>query len=68
MSTITQMAEAHLQTVQKAISDLNNQKSAIDQEINKLTDYLHKGIEELNKSKAQNDSLINESSKQYLGE
>lgn len=46
---IAEMAEAHLQTVAKAIVDLQNQKNAIDQEIKKLNDYLQVGRDELNK-------------------
>lgn len=46
---IVEMAEAHLQTVAKAIIDLQNQRNAIDQEIKKLNDYLQAGKEELTK-------------------
>jgi prefoldin subunit 5 len=41
--TVLEMAEAHLQTVAKAINDLQNQKNAIEQEINKLNEYLQLG-------------------------
>lgn len=67
MSTILQMAEAHLQTVQKAINDLQNQKNSIDQEISKLTDYLKRGVEELNKNKPEPESTSKEV-KHYLGD
>jgi len=69
MTTVEQMAEAHLQTVQKAIGDLQNQKSAIDQEISKLTEYLQRGVDELNKSRASSTKVDNvEQAKQYLGD
>jgi predicted nucleic acid-binding Zn-ribbon protein len=49
---VLEMAEAHLQTVAKAIVDLNNQKNAIEQEINKLNEYLQLGREEVNKARS----------------
>jgi hypothetical protein len=58
---IIEMAEAHLQTVAKAIVDLQNQKNIIDQEIKKLSDYLQAGKEELDKMNVPVD-------KHYLGE
>ena len=58
---IVEMAEAHLQTVAKAIIDLQNQKNMIDQEIKKLSDYLQAGKEELVKTNEPVD-------KHYLGE
>jgi hypothetical protein len=58
---IVEMAEAHLQTVAKAIADLQNQKNMIDQEIKKLSDYLQAGKEELVKTNQPVD-------KHYLGE
>lgn len=45
--SILEMAKAHLNSVQKAIVDLENQKHNIDQEINKLTEYLKQGMKEL---------------------
>lgn len=41
------MAEAHLTNVQKAIMDLQNQRSKIDEEIRKLSDYLQNGVDVL---------------------
>ena len=55
---ILEMAEAHLQTVAKAIVDLNNQKNAIEQEINKLNEYLQLGREEINKARSNVDSVV----------
>lgn len=68
MSVILQMAEAHLQTVQKAIIDLQNQKNSIDQEIAKLTEYLKKGVDELNKNKPQPEESTTSNVKHYLGD
>ncbi len=46
--SIEQMAQAHLDSVQQAIVELNNQKQTIDKEIERLTDYLDKGSALLN--------------------
>jgi len=46
------MAEAHLNTVAKAIVDLQNQKNAIEQEINKLNEYLQLGRDEVTKARS----------------
>lgn len=53
MEKVVQMAEAHLQTVNKAINDLLAQKENIDQEIDKLKQYLERGLEEVNNVKAK---------------
>jgi prefoldin subunit 5 len=53
MEKVVQMAEAHLQTVNKAINDLLTQKENIDQEIDKLKQYLERGLEEVNNVKAK---------------
>jgi len=50
--TVLEMAEAHLNTVAKAIVDLQNQKNAIEQEINKLNEYLHLGRDEVTKARS----------------
>lgn len=55
---IIEMAEAHLQTVAKAIIDLQNQRNALDQEIKKLNEYLQVGKEELAKS-ANSSEVVN---------
>lgn len=47
------MAESHLQSVNKAINDLVAQRENIDQEIDKLKQYLEKGLEEVNSVKAK---------------
>jgi len=44
------MAEAHLQTVQRTVVDLEKQKANIQEEIAKLNEYLKQGVEELNKT------------------
>lgn len=53
MEKIIQMAESHLQSVNKAINDLVAQRENIDQEIDKLKQYLEKGLEEVNSVKAK---------------
>ena len=45
------MAEAHLQTVEKAISDLEQQAQSIYKEIKNLQEYLEKGKEVVKASK-----------------
>ncbi len=50
--SIEEMAQAHLNTIQQAIAELENQKVTIDNEILRLTEYLAKG----------NDLLQNQSS------
>jgi len=42
---LSQLAEAHLMNVQREIAGLNEQKTRIDGEINRLTEYLKDGIE-----------------------
>jgi hypothetical protein len=49
MSTVQEMAHAHLVTVQRTIQDLEKQKENIEAEIKKLASYLEEGITELNK-------------------
>jgi predicted nucleic acid-binding Zn-ribbon protein len=43
--TLSQLAEAHLMNVQREISALNNQKSQIEAEIQRLTEYLNNGVD-----------------------
>lgn len=47
MPSVTEMAQAHLGNVQKAILDLEQQKVQIDEEIAKLKSYLEEGYKEL---------------------
>tara|TARA_S200002703_G_C3644448_1_gene197830 strand:+ start:250 stop:435 length:186 start_codon:yes stop_codon:yes gene_type:complete len=49
MATVKEMAQAHLVTVQRTIQDLQQQKINIDQEIEKLTQYLNESAGELEK-------------------
>jgi len=41
--SVEEMAQAHLESIKKAIVELQNQKQAIEQEILRLTDYLGQG-------------------------
>jgi predicted nucleic acid-binding Zn-ribbon protein len=57
--TVLEMAKAHLQNVHMRIEELQNQKRLIDEEINKLSLYIAKGledIEELEVNKEINDN------------
>lgn len=66
------MADAHLQNVQGIINDLEKQKDNLNQEINKLNEYLKNGIDNLRKFNQDvfSDSVVDESGKKayYLGE
>lgn len=53
MDKVIQMAESHLQSVNKAINDLAIQRENIDQEIDKLKQYLERGLEEVKSVKAK---------------
>ena len=45
--SVREMAEAHLRNVQQQISELQNQRSLVDADIQKLTEYLQQGVAEL---------------------
>ena len=45
--TVSQLAEAHLMNVQREISALNEQKTRIEGEIKKLTEYFNNGLQTL---------------------
>lgn len=47
MVTIEEMASAHLLNVKREIQALNERKTAIDNELVKLTDYLREGSDEI---------------------
>jgi hypothetical protein len=59
MVSLQEMAEAHLTNVQKAIIDLQNQRSKIDEEIKRLTDYLQGGIDVLKVEKQKLEQTNN---------
>lgn len=44
---IVEMAKAHLQNVHTRVEELNKQKKIIEDEIQKLSAYISKGIEEI---------------------
>lgn len=50
MPTVQEMAQAHLSNVQKAIMELENQKIQVQQEIDKLKDYLEEGSQTITAS------------------
>ena len=45
---IKEMAEAHLRNVQQQIQELEQRKAQIDEDIQKLSQYLQQGVAELN--------------------
>lgn len=57
MDKVIKMAESHLQSVHKAINDLESQRENINQEIDQLKQYLAKGLEEVNNVKAKEGEL-----------
>ena len=57
--SIEEMAQAHLNTIQQAIVELENQKVTIDNEILRLTEYLAKGTELLQNQSS--DAVVNDS-------
>jgi anion-transporting ArsA/GET3 family ATPase len=42
--SVEEMAQAHLNTIQKTIVDLQNQRVTIENEIVRLTEYLQRGV------------------------
>lgn len=48
--TLEKLAEAHLMNVQREIAALNEQKSRIEGEIQRLNEYLNNGVEVMRKS------------------
>lgn len=69
--TVMMMAEAHLKSVQSAINDLEKQKQNINQEINRLNEYLKNGVDNLQKFSQTvfSDNVVDKDDKQnyYLG-
>lgn len=59
--SILEMAKAHMGSVQKAIVDLQNQKQNIEQEIQKLTEYLSQGLKEINQETSHVEVVEEES-------
>jgi hypothetical protein len=67
--TLAQLAEAHLMNVQREISALNNEKSKIDAEIQRLTEYLNNGIDVIRQSqvKTVQNPMPKEAVKEFFG-
>lgn len=63
MLTMVDMVEAHLQNVQREINTLGERKAAVEQEIQKLQNYLREGASVLNEAKAPAASLETTSKK-----
>lgn len=51
--TVDKLAEAHLMNVQRQIAQMNEQKSQLDVEIQKLTDYFNTGVDALRSAKSE---------------
>jgi translation initiation factor 2B subunit (eIF-2B alpha/beta/delta family) len=47
MMSVVEMAKAHLQNVHSRVEDLKNQKKLIEDEINKLSLYIQKGLQDI---------------------
>jgi hypothetical protein len=54
--SVVDMAKAHLQNVHARVEELKNQKKLIDDEINKLTLYIQRGLEEIEELQESSDS------------
>ena len=58
--SVVDMAKAHLQNVHSRIEELQNQKLLIEEEIQKLSLYIAKGLEEIEDSdKSVSQSVSN---------
>ena len=53
MTTVTEMANAHLMNVQREIQNLTLRKAEIEEEIKKLQDYLVEGSSALRNDNVQ---------------
>jgi prefoldin subunit 5 len=58
MSNVLDMAEAHLLNVQREVQNLNQRKQEIDQEIEKLTEYLDEGVQVVNTAKSEANAAL----------
>jgi len=58
--SIEDMAKAHLSSVQKAIADLEVQKTNVENEIVKLTEYLKAGLQELENAQPKDSTVVKE--------
>ena len=55
--SVVDMAKAHLQNVHSRIEELQNQKLLIEEEVQKLSLYIAKGLEEIE----DNDKSVSQS-------
>ncbi len=60
MSSILDMAKAHLLNVKKAISDLEIQRDSLQKEIDKLTEYFNQGMIEIENSDDESDNKVSD--------
>jgi|694.fasta_scaffold08351_18 hypothetical protein len=60
MSTIIEMAKAHLLNIKRAIVDLEAQKENLQKEIDKLNEYFDQGMIEIENSDESSDSKVSD--------
>lgn len=66
MLTMVDMVEAHLQNVQRELNILGERKAAVEQEIQKLQNYLREGASVLNEAKTPAPQVEQVASKKSL--
>ena len=62
MSDVVDMAEAHLVNVQREIQTLRERNVQIQDEIEKLTEYLNEGAQELQRVKSKAEAALTKDS------
>ena len=62
MSDVVDMAEAHLVNVQREIQTLRERNVQIQDEIEKLTEYLNEGAQELQRVKSKAEAELTKDS------
>jgi hypothetical protein len=60
---IVEMAKAHLQNVHNRVEELQKQKNIIEDEIQKLSSYIAKGLEEIEQHESAENVEVNVSNK-----
>ena len=60
MTTVLDMAEAHLLNVQREIQILEKRKQEVDTEIEKLSEYLQGGVEAVDGAKSEAQAALAE--------
>jgi hypothetical protein len=68
MASLKDMAEAHLLNVQREIQQLQERKTSIDQEIERLSSYLTEGKQTLEQQNTVNVEQTVPQSQTFLGD